>query len=163
MPSSNPSINQIRAFLTQIGIPTRQQELPGPTFLPGLLIQDGELLFDPARLAYPGDMLHEAGHIAVSAPAERQRLSGDITDQKPEKAGEELAVLLWSYAACLHLDLDLRVVFHPAGYSGQSEWLIEQFTAGNYVGLPLLVWMGLAQPPQQTGAGFPTMIHWVRP
>lgn len=160
--SADLLINQIRAFLTKIGIPTRQQELPGPTFLPGLLIQDGVLLFDPTRLAYPGDMLHEAGHIAVSEPAERQGLSGNLTEQRPEKEGEELAVLLWSYAACLRLGLEPEVVFHPTGYNGQSQWLIEQFTGGNYIGLPLLVWMGHCQLPGEAG-GFPNMIRWLRP
>ncbi|MEZ0487895.1 hypothetical protein [Fibrella aquatica] len=155
-------INRIRTFLTHIGIPTRPQALPEPTFLPGLLIQDGVLLFDPARLAYPGDMLHEAGHIAVSQPAERAGLRGNITEHQPHKDGEELAVLLWSYAACLHLEMDLRLVFHPAGYNGQSEWLIEQFSGGNYIGLPLLEWMGLAGTPQQAGTGFPLMSRWLR-
>lgn len=155
---------RLRSFLTQIGIETREQALANPTFLPGLLIHKGILLIDPDRLLYPGDILHEAGHIAVSVPADRFQLDGNIIENRPDKAGDELAVLLWSYAACRHLDLDPRVVFHPAGYRDQSDWLIEQFTGGNYIGLPLLVWMGLTQPPAPDAPadGFPAMSQWLR-
>jgi hypothetical protein len=133
-------------------------------FLPGLLIQNGVLLIDSAQLLYPGDILHEAGHIAVSLPEDRPQLIGNVTEQHPDKAGDELAVLLWTYAACLHLNLDPRVVFHPAGYRGQGDWLIEQFTTESYIGLPLLVWMGLARYPtaDDPSDGFPRMTKWTR-
>jgi hypothetical protein len=39
--------------------------------------------------------------------------------------------------------MDPAVVFHPHSYKGESAWLIEQFTSGNYIGLSLLQWMGL--------------------
>lgn len=152
----------IRAFLSEIGIETREQILTTDTFLPGLLITNGQLLIDPERLLYPGDILHEAGHIAVSLPEDRTRLGGNITADRPDKAGDELAVLLWTYAACCHLQLNPAAVFHPDGYKGQSDWLIGQFTSGQYVGLPLLVWMGLTHPPNEMGAGFPAMLHWLR-
>lgn len=157
-------ISLLRSFLSQIGIETREQPIDKPTFLPGLFIQNGILLIDPEQLLYPGDILHEAGHIAVSLPDDRLQMSGNITENRPDKAGEEMAVLLWTYAACLYLQLDPRMVFHPAGYHGQSDWLVAQFTAGNYIGLPLLVWMGLALPPASKGdvSGFPQMTKWLR-
>ncbi|WP_019990414.1 hypothetical protein [Rudanella lutea] len=158
-------IEPICHFLNQIGIQTRYETLHGPTFLPGLLIQNGTILIDRDKLLYPGDILHEAGHIAVCLPEDRPNLGGNITDNHPDKAGDEMAVLLWTYAASLHLNLPPDIVFHKDGYNGNSQWLIDHFTTGQYIGLPLLVWMGLAHNPDtnEPGVGFPTMIHWLRP
>jgi len=152
-----PYLDQIVAFLAAIGQPVRETSFKKKGFLPGLLIENGELLLDRARLLYPGDVLHEAGHIAVTVAAERPLLGANVTENHPEKEGEEIAVLLWTYAACRHLGLPPEVVFHPAGYKGQSEWLISSFEAGQYMGLPLLVWMGLT-----TSDGFPQMVRWLR-
>jgi hypothetical protein len=150
-------LDQILEFLAGIGLPVREISFDKIGFLPGLLIENGELLLDRSRLLYPGDVLHEAGHIAVTVAAERSLLGANVTENHPEKEGEELAVLLWTYAACQVLAIPPAVVFHPAGYKGQSEWLIENFEAGRYIGLPLLVWMGLT-----TSEGFPQMTRWLR-
>ena len=84
-------------------------------------------------------------------------MGGNITDNHPEKEGEEPAVLAWTYAACCHLQLPAATVFHPDGYKDQSEWLVEQYEASNYLGLPLLTWMGLT-----TTLDFPYMHRWLR-
>ncbi|MGB7019857.1 MAG: hypothetical protein WBD80_11725, partial [Xanthobacteraceae bacterium] len=52
--------------MRSIGIEVRAATLIEPTFLPGLDIRHGAILADEARLTYPGDILHEAGHIAVA-------------------------------------------------------------------------------------------------
>jgi hypothetical protein len=150
-------LDRMLSFLTSIGLPVRETSFDKTGFLPGLLIEKGELLLDRTHLLYPGDVLHEAGHIAVTAAAERSLLGANVTENHPEKEGEELAVLLWTYAACRHLAIPPVVVFHPEGYKGQSEWLIKSFTNGQYMGLPLLVWMGLT-----TNEGFPAMTRWLR-
>lgn len=150
-------LDRMLEFLTSIGLPVRETSFEKTGFLPGLLIENGELLLDRARLLYPGDVLHEAGHTAVTVAAERPLLGANVTENHPEKEGEEVAVLLWTYAACRHLDIPPVVVFHPDGYKGQSEWLIESFTTGQYIGLPLLVWMGMT-----TTESFPTMMRWLR-
>ena len=147
----------IQQFLAEIGLETREAELTQPTFLPGLLIDQGALLLDPARLLYPGDVLHEAGHLALTPAADRATLHGDVAQTQPERAGDELAVMLWTYAACQHLGLPPEMVFHPAGYHGQSEWLLENFRQGLYIGLPLLTWMGLTETE-----AFPRMTRWLR-
>jgi hypothetical protein len=150
-------LDRMLEFLTTIGLPVRETSFEKTGFLPGLLIDKGGLLLDHTRLLYPGDVLHEAGHIAVTVAAERPLLGANVTENHPEKEGEELAVLLWTYAACRHLDIPPVVVFHPDGYKGQSKWLIESFTTGQYMGLPLLVWMELT-----ITEGFPTMTRWLR-
>ena len=155
--SPAPYLDQMLAFLAGIGLPVREARIEKPGFLPGLLIENGQLLLDRTQLLYPGDVLHEAGHLAVTAAAERPLLQANVTENHPEKDGDELAVLLWTYAACQALGIPEEVVFHPYGYKGQSEWLLQTFRSGTYVGLPLLVWMGLA-----TSEGFPKMERWLR-
>ena len=150
----------MRRFLTEIGLETRETSLPDDTFLPGLLIDGGQLFIDPARLLYPGDVLHEAGHLAVTPVEERAQLSGNIMAGKPEQTGidgEEIAAMLWSYAACQAIGLAPEVVFHAHGYQSQSVWMLDNFRQSIYPGLPLLVWMGLT-----TTAEFPRMTRWLR-
>lgn len=155
--ASEALTDRLLAFVRDLGLTVREAPLPNPTFLPGLLLEQGQLVVDRKRLLYPGDILHEAGHLAVTPAAERPAVGGNITEHHPEKEGEEMAVLAWSYAAGQVLGLPTDVVFHPAGYKGQSDWLVTQFDGGHYLGLPLLAWMGLT-----TTADFPRMRRWLR-
>lgn len=62
----------IRRFLADIGLDTQKAVLPAATFLPGLRIDQGCLLTNPARLLYVGDVLHAASHPALG-PRRRPR------------------------------------------------------------------------------------------
>ncbi|GAA4043962.1 hypothetical protein GCM10022409_32560 [Hymenobacter glaciei] len=151
----------MRDFLAGIGLEVAEADLSAAdTFVPGIFIDHGRLLIDPPRLLYPGDLLHEAGHLAVTPAAERTLLSGNIMDGKPDQHGvdgEEIVAMLWSYAACQAIGLPPEIVFHPTGYRGSSHWILDNFRQGIYPGLPLLVWMGLT-----TTEGFPRMTRWLR-
>ncbi|MCW5517886.1 hypothetical protein [Muriicola sp. Z0-33] len=150
-------LNIISEFLRSIKIDVIDMELPNDTFLPGIQIKGETILIDRARLKYPGDLLHEAGHIAVSDIGLRKKIgTTEIGDNWPSD-GEEIAAILWSYAAAIHLNLDLDIVFHPDGYKNESSWLIVQFTNKNYIGLPLLEWMALCKKDE-----FPKMRKWMR-
>ncbi len=151
-------VEDIAAFLNEVGVPCRSAPLPEATFLPGLLLEAGALVFDPERLAFPGDLLHEAGHIATAAPSARTQLSGNIVGTP----GDEMAAIAWSYAACMHLGLDVRVLFHPAGYKGGSESLIASFATRQPVGVPLLAWYGMTTVATGTDGAFPAMRCWLR-
>ena len=156
----NPLTERLAAFVRGIGIEVRAAELPGKTFLPGLDIQSGAILVDERQLTQPGDILHEAGHIAVSAPAVRNAATLAPTD------GEEIATLAWSYAALCHLHIDPAVVFHPDGYKGGSQSLIDNFTAGQTIGVPLLQYFGLTVEPKHPAKRgvppYPHMLRWTR-
>jgi hypothetical protein len=150
----------MRQFLVEIGIPTQEVELTVDTFLPGILIENGGLLIDPAKLLYPGDILHEAGHLAVTPAAERAQLSGNVMAGKLDQNGvdgEEIVAMLWSYAASEAIGLPPEIVFHPDGYRNASSWILDNFRQGVYPGLPLLVWMEMT-----TTEGFPKMTRWLR-
>jgi hypothetical protein len=111
---ANPLTAMLTGFVRDIGIEVRDANLPEPTFLPGLDIRFGALLVDEERLLYPGDVLHEAGHIAVASPEERSRET-----LKP-RGGDEIAAIAWSYAAARRLEIDPAIVFHEAGYRGSA-------------------------------------------
>lgn len=152
-------IKLICDFLKDIGIEIIESKIENKTFLPGLEIQQGRLIFERDLLLYPGDLLHEAGHIAVRPGNERFAMQNNITESNPDKAGEEIAVLLWSYAAAKAIGIEPAMVFHTNGYKGESEWILHNFNSSNYVGLPLLVWMGLTSDGKE---GFPKMLKWLR-
>lgn len=152
-------IRRCRAFIQNIGICILEEEIGESTFLPGITVRNGCLVMDRAKLKYPGDLLHEAGHIALIAATERKKISGDVTQGDEGKKGYELGVLLWSYFAAKHVGVAPEVVFHPDGYKGESEWLIGNFRSGKYIGLPLLEWMQIAR---KKPSGEPEIISWLR-
>lgn len=155
-------MDAIVAFLVEIGIPVRTAAVTGPTAVPGIAIADGGLVVDPDAPRHDGDLLHEAGHLALLPPSQRAVAGGVLP---PEAGGLELGAICWSVAAAHHLALDLDVVFHPEGYRGDSAWLVETYGAGTYPGLPLLVWAGLAWAPGTEPPGerpFPAMRRWLR-
>jgi hypothetical protein len=146
-------VARITAFLREIGIPVTATDVP-ESFLPGIAIDLGAMLVDEARLRYPGDLLHEAGHLAVAPPDVRSGLSGDI-DDLPDL---EWAAIPWSYAAALQIGIDPALVFHDGGYRGHSPGLLRNFEMGIPIGLHLLVDAGMT-----TAEAYPRMLSWLRP
>lgn len=156
----------IRTFLISIGIAVEERALSSGTFLPGLELGPNCVYVDPEQLAYPGDLLHEAGHLAVTTAAQRQAIGTPDLEEPFPTDGEELGAVLWSYAAAVHIGLPLEVLFHPNGYKDQSAWLIDSFRSGNYIGLPFLEWAGLTLGRERAATAgkeaFPAMVKWIR-
>jgi hypothetical protein len=163
-----PSVHltQIMAFLAEIGIAVVPRTLGDDTFLPGLALGPCCIYVDESKLLYPGDLLHEAGHLAVTPASQRQSVGSPALELPWPTDGEEIGAVLWSYAAALHIGVPLELVFHPNGYKNDANWLIETFQAGNYIGLPFLEWAGLAYGPQRAADQglpvFPQMVQWLR-
>jgi hypothetical protein len=146
-------VDRITWFLESVGLSVRCEEIAEPTFLPGIAVRHGVLTFDPERLLYPGDLLHEAGHLAVLSPSERAIAHGLVGDN----GALEMSAIAWSWAAALEIGLEPSVVFHPDGYKGGSDSIMENFRAGQYFGVPMLEFFGL------TGRGeYPAMRRWLR-
>lgn len=158
----NPVTQRIVEFLAGIGFEVRREEVHEPTFLPGIMIDRGALVIDEEKLSYPGDLLHEAGHIAVVPPSRRR----DLVIHAGDDGGEEMMAIAWSYAAAVHMGLDMTILFHEGGYRGWSSGIIDNFAAGRYSGVPTLQWIGLTYDEKWAAERgvppFPHMIAWFR-
>jgi hypothetical protein len=158
----HPLIARIAAFLGEIGLRVDIAAREMNTFLPGVAIENGTLMIDETRLLHPGDLLHEAGHLAMLRPEDRIRANGNMGDD----GGLEMSAIAWSYAAAIHLGISPSVVFHEAGYKGGSQALLENFAAGRFVGVPLLEWAGLTVGEQRAKVlgvpAYPAMLRWLR-
>lgn len=147
-------ITKLESWLNGIGVTVRRASLPAGTFLPGLAIEDGTLVLDPDGLEWPGDMLHEAAHIALCPPSRRAALHGKL-EVSP---AEEMAALAWSYAASVAVGIDPHTVFHEGGYKKGGAALVAQFSSGlppGGPGVPMLQWWGMT-------SRFPAMTTWLR-
>jgi hypothetical protein len=151
----------ITGFLNDVGLESRSGKLNVATFVPGIAIVHGVIVFDPSEMIYPGDLLHEAGHLAVM-PIRRRRLAHLSVGKR---AAEELMAIAWSWAAAVRLALEPSVVFHEGGYKGGSASLIENFEQRRFIGVPMLQWLGMtADARNATELGiepFPHMIKWI--
>jgi hypothetical protein len=158
----NPVTARIAGFLALIGLNTEPAALAEPTFLDGLTIRHGTLLVDESRLTYPGDLLHEAGHLAVT-PGEKR---AQVHHNAGVDPGEEMMAIAWSYAAALHLAIDPAVVFHSGGYRGGGQAIVDNFAQGRYFGVPLLQWIGLTADKSSAALlgvpPYPHMLKWLR-
>jgi len=141
----------IHAFIAGLGLPIAEAELDDTTFLPGIAIRDGGLLVDPARLRWPGDLLHEAGHLAVLPPGLRAAAHDDLPghdedDAAHAHAGEQEA-MAWAWAAAVHLGLPPEALIHDGGYRGKSRELLQMYAFGIYPGLRGLCALGMTSAP----------------
>jgi hypothetical protein len=118
-------------------------------FWDGIKTTNGTLTVNP-DVAHPGDLLHEAGHLAILPVAVRTALSGDglgniefteayqacfAIDQRLGYATDSAATG-WSILACIELGLDLSIVFANGFYTGEGEQyaLMAKSTMGKSLG-----------------------------
>ena len=144
----------------------REEAIPGDSLLPGVAIERGELILDRARNTWPGDLLHEAGHLAVLPFAVRRTVSGNLPDTVlAEYAGEPEATA-WAYPALREIGLPPEVLFHEGGYGGKAAGLLFTYGAGVYPGAAGLSAAGMAAAPKETSSGrakaYPAMLRWLR-
>lgn len=157
---ADPLTDRLAGFIRGIGLVVEAATLDEPTLLPGVAARRGRLLVDEARLAHPGDLLHEAGHLAILEPTTRMAREGVSDDP-----GEEMAALAWSYAAAIFVGVDPAVVFHDGGYRGGASALLTAFAGGGYIGTPMLHAYGMTLMPMPRGGppdAFPHMRRWLR-
>jgi len=157
-------IDIMLTFLEQIGLEYFLQPIEEETFLPGLKMHNGALIIDIDKLTYPGDILHEAGHLACMPPEMRKTMSGTLENNNMHQGGELMAIA-WSYAACSHLKFDPKIVFHEHGYKNAAGNIIEYFEQGYNIGVPLLQWRGLCYDivtaKEMNSKPFPEMQSWI--
>jgi len=162
----SPLTNRIVEFLSAIGVEVIPTDLESDGFLPGILVDKGKLFVDESKLTYPGDLLHEAGHLAIAPSAARANLKGEVVIPGADMDAVEVQVTAWAYAAIVYLRLDPRILFHDGGYHGKSKRLIITYTAGVYPGVHGLQTAGMTtagEDARKLGvAPYPHMLKWVR-
>lgn len=156
----------IIAFVESIGIPVRLGKVPiEKQFVPGICIDKGGLLIELESLKYPGDILHEAGHLAVASPEKRALMDGVLL-KDDQSDGEEMMAQTWSYAAATFIGIDPHIVFHEAGYRGGGANIVNNFLQGRFFAVCTLQWIGLTYEPKQAEVygiePYPHMIKWLR-
>jgi hypothetical protein len=163
---ANSSFDKSVNFLRAIGIPVHFRQIETDCFLPGISIANGEIVVDLEKLKYPGDILHEAGHIAVVPAIERSTLNEHAIGQQEQRDAEEMMVIAWSYAACVHLNIHAGFVFHDEGYKGGGSYIADSFKNDQYFGVPMLQWVGMALEKKNDDETdkpvYPAMLQWVR-
>ena len=166
MAFANPLTIRISDFLKQIGIEVLPASFAEQTFLPGIMVERGRLLVDESKLRFPGDLLHEAGHLAVAPGALRGSLSGEVNLEQENMDAIETQAMAWSYAALRHLQLEPEVVFHEGGYRGKSQDLLHNFEMGVYLGANGLERAGMTATGGAASAmgvaPYPHMLKWLR-
>jgi len=162
---SDETTNLIANFLNKVGLEVIAEQIEVDTFLPGILIDLGRTLVDEGKLKYPGDLLHEAGHLAFASPKLRSSLSGEVVFPGVPMEPIEVQAIAWSYAAALYLGIDPSIVFHDGGYRGASEGLLFSLSCGVYFGLTGLQDAGMAvfgEAAAERGIPpYPHMIKWL--
>lgn len=174
--------NTTAAFLVSIGINVRV-ERGASGFLNHMRIEGTNLIVDGDDAALVGDMLHEAGHIAVIPSLYRDRLPANVDDAMsimsqyftdhpncmawPEdpiaraimQSGEQEAIA-WSYAAAHHLGIDTTVPFSK-GFDGNGLETHTLLALGCHPGIHGLFHSGMTELPR-LGSGFPAMKRWMQ-
>jgi len=159
------ALERILGFLRAIGLPVVEAAVD-QDFLPGIRVADGGLVVDRERLRWPGDLLHEAGHLAMLPPAQRAAMSDDLPGHEAIAHAGEIEATAWAYAATVALGLDPAILFHEGGYRGQSASLVLTYSMGVYPGVHGLVQAGMtATGPEARRRGestYPQMLRWLR-
>lgn len=159
-PENQKYFDKITTFLNEIGIPWRYGEIQRDSFLTGVQICLGTIVIDKKKLKYPGDVLHEAGHLAIEPEVARGELDGNMRECGQGDT-EEMAAIAWSWAALTAISIPPEVVFHPDGYQGRSQSIIQCFQNQRIWGQLHLEGWGLCRVFGGSDC-FPHMVKWLR-
>ena len=173
-----------RTFLESIGI-TVEVRHGTDGFLPGLRIEGCTILVAQASDEVVGDVLHEAGHVAVTPSLFREHLSDNVSDDRMNKLYEdylaanpdgfswpedpicrailqadEQAAIAWSFAAALAIGIDTMLPFKN-GFEGGGEDVHLALSIGQHLGINGLRVGGMTGRRGATD-GFPAMVRWMQ-
>lgn len=152
---------EVVTFLRGIGLAVTERQAPlqeGETFLPHVLVNQGglEVVMEEA---YPGDVLHEAAHLAIIPAQFRPFANWDLSEAEsrmtqyldehpmalatyPEDPVARAIVqaadpeaTAWQYAAAVHLKVPERWIFPRGSYEGTRIDMLRCLKASSYVGI----------------------------
>lgn len=144
-------VNRASAFLREIKLPHQQIPSyisdPENCFFKGCWIENSMLHYCPARVD-PGELLHEAGHLALIPRDQWPLLEPGKTPPNPplgmvSELGDA-AVEAWDYAAAIHAEIPILAVFEK-GFDGKGYKVMQQIENHNHPGFTLLRFLGLSQ------------------
>lgn len=176
--------DRIVGFLRDIGFPLQVGPFGPAGFLPGVTIDAGVMRVDPDHLYVSGDLLHEAGHMAVVPARLRPRLGINLEESlraiiadDPDPLAEialhhtETLATAWSYAALRALDMPPETIFFAGGYRMTAEEqarFMQLLDGGNQFGILHLARLGMTGPcgmmamlHQNALPPFPVMTRWL--
>lgn len=174
-------------FVSRIGIdvmcaPVRDSHIPYVS------ISDGGLVVDLDKV-FPGDVLHEAGHLAVVPQPFRSKANGDLADVQramgrhleiygdrglggwPEdpvcrallQCGEAEAIA-WQYAAARAIDLPEEWLFPEASFDDAWQSLLIGLKLGSHMGIHGLQAAGWTSTrPGAATPAYPELAFWLHP
>lgn len=179
------------AFVRSIGLAVRdagREELTG-SFVPGIRIEAGGLVVDVENV-FPGDVLHEAGHLATIPEAFRPEANGTLgavsrnmtryLDAHPEglacwpedplcrailQCGDTEATA-WQYAAAQHIGLPDAWLFPPGSFDGNAEETLLRLKWGRDMGINGLQAAGWTKVHAHGNPAlplYPQLAFWLHP
>lgn len=179
----DPDIDKVLAWLTSIGLQVERGSRPWQNlFAEGIWIEEGRLIVSADAMV--GDLLHEAGHLAVLPSRFRKLVSGDIDDLWGERAelvssvterlgqwpedsearalmqASDHETIAWSFAAALEVGVDPTLPF-LRGFKndGQAEAIYMACCDKQYIGINGLRAAGFINAI----GNFPILKKWVQP
>jgi hypothetical protein len=118
-------------FIHSVGLETTFCSLnETDCFLPGIFIYKGKILIDKEKLKYPGDLIHEAAHLAVIPSGERNIVSGTDIGKRADAAAEEMMAIAWSYAPANILQLIRLLYFTNMATKEEAKILLKTSITG---------------------------------
>lgn len=184
-----PELERALTFVCGLGLPT-QHGRPNnePAFFPDayVWVWDGVLHWD--ERSHPGDLLHEAGHLAVLPSFARQLVRGDAECEAVQEAlhtyltsvpdlfsypedaqaraclqsGDSEAIA-WSYAAAVACGVDPWLCFEHGFEDPEEAFSMYELTQiGKTEGVAGLRAAGFLGP-RGMGTRWPTMARWLAP
>lgn len=173
----NNSIQQAIIFLKGIGFNTERGEVTANSFVPNITIKNGEIVYNEEALV--GDMLHEAGHLAILPAKYRSICQANVGRSVAEiwkhaDAAGELEVdspmyraliqasdpeaTAWAWAAGKEIGIAEEEIIPDFQYQGTGEEIRSMLSARCYLGINGLRAAGMLDSVKT----FPKLTRWVQ-
>jgi hypothetical protein len=180
----NSDVRRAVRWLRRIGLQVEKGTRFAQPFNAGLWIENGVLVFDPEQ-AHAGDLLHEAGHLAVLPSVIRRYANADVDESVRDYITEymeanpgaftsiredrvaracmqsgDAEVIAWAYAAALEARLDPWLTcVNGFGNGDDGENTFLALSHGAYLGINGLRTAGFMDRLNE----FPKLKFWVQP
>lgn len=177
------TLTTVASFLNDIGLEARMvDQLGAPSFLKDVCIDHGTLQFTENALV--GDLLHDAGHLAVIPARFRIQMHGNLyksfreilknldhmDPEDPEAVallnGDDLAATAWGWACGRHLDIDPQVIITPESFGHEGDHIRRMLSMNSYFGIQALQATGFCLARDLCVSGrsvFPKLNFWLAP